>query len=196
MTRSTVTHNHNLAFSGGGEDTRYRASMNYAKEDGVTLSTGLERIQGRLSATHSDLNNRLRLGVNVTTSRVNNPYLPYENQGGFQGGVSQQMAVFNPPQPITFTDSLGTHYYDPYVSVHNPVAMANQLIDIGHSTRTLANASADLDVAPGLTARVNVGLDHSSGDRQEYYPNASPIGVSLGNGLAQQQNLDNSTQTT
>ncbi len=105
------------------------------------------------------------------------------------------MAVFNPTQPITFTDSLGTHYYDPVGSVHNPVAMANQLIDVGHSTRTLANASADLDVATGLTARVNLGLDHSSGDRQEYYPNASPVGVSLGNGLAQQQNLDNATQT-
>ena len=196
MTRSTVTHNHNLAFSGGGEDTRYRASMNYAKEDGVTLSTGLERIQGRLSATHSDLNNRLRIGVNVTTSRVNNTYVTYENQGGFQGGVFQSMAVFNPTEPIMVTDSLGTHYYDPASSsVHNPVAMANQITDIGHSTRTLANASADLDVAPGLTARVNVGLDHASGDRQEYYPNSSPVGVSLGNGLAQQQNLDNATQT-
>src|SRR5438309_3248336 len=195
ITRTSVTHNHNLAFSGGSEATRYRASMNYAKEEGVTLSTGLKRLQGRLTATHSDLNNRLRVGVNVMTSRVNNTYLTYENQGGFTGGVFQNIAVYNPTLPITRTDSLGTHYYDPYVSVHNPVAMANQLIDIGHSTRTLANASADLDVAPGLTARVNVGLDHSSGDRQEYYPNASPIGVSLGNGLAQQQNLDNSTQT-
>src|SRR5437870_3135857 len=196
MTRNVVTHNHNLAFSGGGEDTRYRASMNYAKEDGVTLSTGLERIQGRLSATHSDLNNRLRIGVNVTTSRVNNTYVTYENQGGFQGGVFQSMAVFNPTEPIMVTDSFGTHYYDVAgSSVHNPVAMANQITDIGHSTRTLANASADLDVAPGLTARVNVGLDHSSGDRQEYYPNSSPVGVSLGNGLAQQQNLDNATQT-
>ena len=195
ITRTSVTHNHNLAFSGGSEATRYRASLNYAKEEGVTVSTGLERIQGRLSATHSDLNGRLRIGVNVTTSRVNNTYLTYENQGGFQGGVFQNVAVFNPTQPITFTDSLGTHYYDPVGSVHNPVAMANQLIDIGHTTRTLGNASADFDVAPGLTARVNVGLDHSSGDRQEYYPNANPVGVSLGNGLAQQQNLDNATRT-
>src|SRR5438105_10315143 len=106
------------------------------------------------------------------------------------------MAVFNPTQPITYTDSLGTHYYDPKgSSVFNPVALANQLIDIGHTTRTLGNASADFDMAPGLTARLNVGLDHSSGDRQEYYPNSSPVGVSLGNGLAQQQNLDNATQT-
>src|SRR5205823_13205521 len=54
ITRSSVTHNHNLAFSGGSEATRYRASLNYAKEEGVTLSTGLERIQGRLSATRSE----------------------------------------------------------------------------------------------------------------------------------------------
>src|SRR5256886_13773787 len=106
------------------------------------------------------------------------------------------MAVITPPEPIMVTDSLGTHYYDPASSsVHNPVAMANQITDIGHSTRTLANASADLDVAPGLTARVNVGLDHASGDRQEYYPNSSPVGGSLGDGLAQQQNLGKATQT-
>src|SRR5205807_2464975 len=114
ITRTSVTHNHNLALSGGSEATRYRASLNYAKEEGVTLSTGLERIQGRWSATHSDLNGGLRIGDNGTTAR---------------------------------------------------------------------------------TARVNVRLDHSSGDRQEYHPNASPVGVSLGNGLAQQQNLDNATQT-
>ena len=195
LTRTSVTHNHDLAFSGGSEDTHYRASMNYAKQDGVTLSTGLERIQGRLSATHSDLNNRLRVGVNVTTSRVNNTYLTYENQGGFQGGVFQQMAVFNPTQPIMATDATGTHYYEPGGGVFNPVAMANQLTDIGHTTRTLANASADFDVVPGMTARVNVGVDHANGDRQEYYPNASPVGVSLGNGLAQQQNLANDTRT-
>ncbi len=67
ISRSSVTHNHNLSFSGGTEATRYRASLNYANEQGVTLSSGLERIQGRLSATHSDLNNRLRMELNVTT---------------------------------------------------------------------------------------------------------------------------------
>src|SRR2546430_16171688 len=96
MTRSTVTHNHNLAFSGGGEDTRYRASMNYAKEDAVTLSTGLERIQGRLSATHSDLNNRIRLGVYGKTSRINNTYFTNENQRSSQSGVVQNTANQHP----------------------------------------------------------------------------------------------------
>jgi TonB-linked SusC/RagA family outer membrane protein len=196
VTRSSVTHNHDLAFSGGTEDTRYRASLNYAKEQGVTLSSGLERIQGRLSAAHSDLNNRLRIEANVTSSRVNNTYLTYENQGGFEGGVFQNVAIFNPTQPIMVTDSTGTHYYEPGgTSVRNPVALANQISNLGQTTRTLANASADLDVTPSLTARVNVGFDHSSGARQEYYPAANPVGVALGGGLAQQQNLDNATQT-
>jgi iron complex outermembrane receptor protein len=196
VTRSAITHNHNLSFAGGNEGTRYRASLNYMKQEGVTLSSALERIQGRLSATHSDLNGRLRLGLNVTTSRVNNTYLTYENNGGFEGGVFQNVAIFNPTQPITVTDSTGTHYYETgSTSVRNPVALANQITDIGQTTRTLANASADFDLVPGLTARVNVGLDHSGGQRQEYYPNASPVGVALGGGEARQQDLENATQT-
>src|SRR6266436_149726 len=196
LTRSSVTHNHNLAFSGGSEDTHYRASVNYANEQGVTLSSGLERIQGRLSATHADLDNRLRIGLNVTTSRVNNIYLTYENQGGFEGGVFENVAIFNPTQPITVTDSTGTHYYEVGgTTTRNPVALANQIINLGQTTRTLGNAEAEFDVVHGLTAKVNVGLDHSSGGRQEYYPIANPLGRALGNGLAQQQNLDNATQT-
>ncbi len=40
-----------------------------------------------------------------------------------------------------------------------------------------------------------MGLDHSSGGRQLYYPNANPVGAALGGGLARQYDLDNSTRT-
>jgi len=171
LTRSSITHNHNLAFSGGSEDTHYRASVNYANEQGVTLSSGLERIQGRLSATHSDLNNRLRIGLNVTSSRVNNTYLTYENQGGFEGGVFENVAIFNPTQPVTVTDSTGTHYYEVGgTTTRNPIALANQVVNLGQTTRTLGNAEAEFDVVHGLTAKVNVGLDHSNGGRRSTTP--------------------------
>ena len=196
VTRQSLTHNHNLSFSGGTENTHYRGSMNYADEQGVTLSSGLERIQGRLSATHSDLDGRLRLGLNVTSSRVNNTYLTYENQGGFEGGVFQNVATFNPTQPVTVTDSTGTRYYEVGgTTIRNPVAMANQIANIGSTTRTLGNAEAEFDVSRNLTAKINIGLDNSNGARQEYYPIASPLGRALGNGLAQQQDLENNTQT-
>ncbi len=196
VTRTSVTHNHDLSFSGGSEDTRYRASLNYMNQPGVTIANGLERIQGLLSANHRAFDNRLRLALTVTTSRENDTYITYENTGGFEGGVFQNVAIFNPTQPITVTDAAGTHYYETgSTSVRNPVALAKQVANVGNATRTLGNSSAELDLFSGLTAKVAVGLDHSNGIRQIYFPNANPVGVALGGGLAQQANLENTTKT-
>jgi len=197
VNRTAVTNNHNLSFTGGSDITRYRASLNYQNQQGVALSSGFRRIQGRLGATHFALNNRLRLGLNVTTSQANNDYLAYENEGGFEGGVFQNVAVFNPTQPVTVTDSTGTRYYEIGAgsqSVRNPVALAEQIQDFGTTNRTLGNVSADLDLLPGLTGRINVGVDKSGSVRQIYLPRSSPVGAQFG-GLAQQINRDNQSKT-
>jgi len=196
LTRTAVTQNHDLSFIGGTDVTHYRGSLNYMDQQGVALSTGLQRIQGSLSAAHRALDNRLGLNLNVTTSRANNTYLTFENRAGFEGGAFQNVAIFNPTQPVTFNDSLGTHFFETgAASVRNPVALAKQITDIGQTTRTLGNASADLQLTGGLTGKVTIGVDQSNGGRQLYYPLASPVGVSLGNGLARQYQLDNSTRT-
>ncbi len=197
LNHTGVTNNHNLSFTGGSDITRYRASLNYMNDQGVALSTGFRRIQGRLGATHFALNNRLRLGLNVTTSQANNDYLAYENEGGFEGGVFQNVAVFNPTQPVTVTDSTGTRFYEIGAgaqSVRNPVGLAEQIQDFGTTNRTLGNVSADLDLLPGLTGRINVGVDKSGGVRQIYLPRSSPVGAQFG-GLAQQINRDNQSKT-
>jgi TonB-linked SusC/RagA family outer membrane protein len=197
VSRTGLTHNHNLSFAGGSDITRYRASVNFMNQQGVALSSGFQRVQGRLSATHFALNNRLRIGLNVTTSQVNNDYLAYENSGGFEGGVFMNEAIFNPTHPVTVTDSTGTRYYEIGAgsqSVRNPVALAQQLQDFGTVNRTLGNVSADLDLLPGLTGRINVGVDKSGSVRQIYLPRSSPVGAQYG-GLAQQINRDNQSKT-
>jgi TonB-dependent starch-binding outer membrane protein SusC len=190
--RSSVTHNHNLSFAGGSDVTRYRASLNYMDQQGVALGNGLQRIQGRLSGTHSTWGNRLRLGLNVTSSRVDNDYLSFDNTGGFQGGVFFNMVSFNPTQPVR--DSTGAYNDVPTATVWNPVALAEQIADVGTSTRILANATAELDLVPGLTGSVNVGVDQSDGIRRTYLPAASPAGANF-NGRARQVNRENSSVT-
>src|SRR3989475_11873039 len=59
----------------------------------------------------------------------------------------------------------------------------------------MGNASAELDLVPGLTGQVTVGLDRSSGGRQVYYPNKNPVGAALGGGLAREYDLDKATTT-
>src|SRR5438309_8515797 len=193
VTRTAVTHNHDLSFSGGSEDTRYRASLNYMKQQGVAIANGLERIQGRLTATHKALDNRMRLGVNVTTSRINDQYILFENRAGFEGGVLQNAANLDPTHPVMAND---TTYYEPGGnSLRNPVALAQQITDLGRTTRTLANGTAELDLVPGLTGQVTVGLDYSAGGRDIYFPIASPLGRTAGNGLGRVYSQDNQTKT-
>ena len=195
---SALTHNHNLSFAGGSEDTRFRASLNYMNQEGVARSSGFERVQGRLNATHSAFDNRLRLGLNVTSSHTSNDYLTFENTGGFEGGVFQNVAVFNPTQPVTVIDPSSGQpvYYEisGQRSVRNPVGLAEQIADFGSTTRTLGNATAEVDLVPGLTAQVNVGVDRSDGSRKTYLPKASPVGAGF-DGLSRLANRDNSTVT-
>lgn len=198
VTRTAVTHNHNLVFAGGSEDTRYRASLNFMNQEGVALSSGLQRVQGRLNATHSAFDDRLRLGLNVTTSHTNNDYLTFESTAGFEGGVLQNVAIFNPTQPVTVIDPASGKpvYYElaGQRSVRNPVALANQIVDIGNTTRTLGNATAELDLMRGVTASLNLGVDRSDGARDVYLPLASPVGAASG-GYARQSSQDNTTVT-
>jgi len=199
LTRTGVTHNHNLAFSGGGENTRYRASLNYMNQEGVVIDNGFERIQGRLNASHTAFQDRLRLGLNLTASHISNDYLPYENTGGFEGGVFTNMVIYDPTRPIKVTDPVSGEevFFERgpgRQEQRNPVAMAEQVLDFGNTTRTLGNVTAALDLVPGLTAQVNVGGDRSDGIRRTYLPRISPVGAEFG-GRARQVSHDNTAVT-
>ncbi|MGQ0815076.1 MAG: SusC/RagA family TonB-linked outer membrane protein [Gemmatimonadota bacterium] len=199
VTRTSTTHNHNLSFAGGGASTRYRASLNYMNQQGVALSSGFERLQGRLSASHNAWSDRLRLGLNLTASHIDNDYLAFENGGGFEGGVFVNMAIFNPTRPVTLTDpSTGQPvYYELGTgsqSVRNPVALADQIQDFAETTRTLGNVRAELDLLSNVTGTLNIGVDRSEGTRRTYFPRANPVGA-VTNGLARQVNRDNTAMT-
>ena len=199
VTRSAMTQNHNLAFSGGAESTQYRASLNYMDQEGVVISSGLKRLQGRLNAEHMTFDDRLRLGLNLNSSHVRNDYAPYENTGGYIGGLFTNMAIFDPTRPVRVVDpktgvssffETGTGALD----VRNPVALAEQLRDEGNTTRTLANTTAALDIIPGVTAQLNLGVDRSEGRRGIYFPRESAVGAQW-NGRALQRTQDNTALT-
>ncbi|HEX2779841.1 MAG TPA: SusC/RagA family TonB-linked outer membrane protein [Gemmatimonadaceae bacterium] len=199
LTRNALSHNHNLSFSGGSQDTRYRAAINYLDQQGVIIANGLRRYQGRLNGTQNSFNNRLRLGLNLTASHVMNDYLPYERTGGFEGGVFVNMVTFNPTRPVTYRDPVTGKmvYYEVgggSQSLRNPVALANQVNDQGTTTRILGNASSDFDILSNLTGRLNVGIDRSEGLRDIYFPLSSPAGAQYP-GLASQASQDNTSQT-
>jgi iron complex outermembrane receptor protein len=195
LMRRGATVNHNLSFAGGSANTQYRASLNFFDQEGAVIANGLRRYQARVNGTHQAMDGKLRLGLNLTGSHINNEYLAFNENGGFEGGVFVNMVNFNPTHPVTVTDPVTgiTTYYEiapGAQSVRNPVALANQVLDKGISDRTLGNVSADYDLFSALTARVNIGVDRTGGERDFYLPRLSSVGAAF-NGLAQRASRDN-----
>ncbi|MFN2565647.1 MAG: SusC/RagA family TonB-linked outer membrane protein [Gemmatimonadaceae bacterium] len=196
---NATTQNHNLAFAGGRGETQYRASVNYMDQQGIAVANSFQRLQGRLNGNHQTFENRLRLNINLTASQVENDYLPFENTGGFEGGVFQNVVIFNPTQPVRTTDGgTGTvRFFEVGTgrqSIRNPLAMANQIADVGTTSRILGNIQGELDLMPGLTASLNFGGDRSTGVRKTYLPKSSPIGAEF-NGRARQADRTNQALT-
>ncbi|AHG93779.1 TonB-dependent outer membrane protein, SusC/RagA (plasmid) [Gemmatirosa kalamazoonensis] len=199
VVRTAHTQNHNLGFSGGAASTQYRGSLNYMQQEGIVLSSGLERISGRINAGQQAFANRLRMGLNLNASQVKNDYVPSENTAGFTGTTFTNMLIMNPTQPVRVTDpSTGvSRYYEigtGAVTIRNPVAITDQVKDDGVSRRILGNFTADYDLFSSLTAQLNVGTDRSNGTRSAYYPRISPLGAST-NGDALYGELANTTNT-
>ncbi len=199
VTRSALTHNHNLTFTGGTQATRFRASLNYMNQEGIALNNGFQRYQGRLNGTHTAFDDRLRLDLNLTSSHIENNYLSAQNGGGFEGDVFQNMVIFNPTEPIMVTDpetglqsffEIGTGAQ----SVRNPVAMAEQLQDQASTTRTLGSLKTTFELGSGLSAQAILGVDRSEGTRRTYFPAANPVGAQF-NGLARQVGRDKTDLT-
>ena len=192
ITRTGYAQNHNVSFSGGTESTKYRASLNYFEQTGVVLSNGLKRYQGRLNGLHSTFGGRLGMSLNLTASRVNNDYIPFENGGGFEGGVFTNVAVYNPTRPVMVTDpeSGESKFFETGAgaqSVRNPVALVKQIQDLAPENRILGNVSATFTIMPSLTAQTTFGVDYNDVVRRTYYPRENAVGAQT-NGLARQAN--------
>jgi len=180
ITRTALTNNHNLAFSGGSAQTQYRASLNYFDQQGVVVANGLRRYQGRLNASHDALSGKLRLALNLMASRVNNTFAPIENGGGFLGGLFTNMVIFNPTFPVRNTAGgyyeIGTGAQD----VRNPVGIVQTLSDLAPENRLLGNFSGTVSLLDNLTAQTSLGVDNTDAERRTFAPPNSPIGATYG----------------
>lgn len=191
-----LSQTHNLSFSGGIANAQYRASVGYLDQEGIVISSGLERITGRLNANSALLGGRLRLGLNLTSALTSNDFVPTRgNGGGAEGGLFQNIIDFRPTLPI-FDEASADGYYEQGGSFapRNPVALAEQLDEVARTTRTLGNIKAEVDLIPSLTATVNVGGDRSVGRREAYFSRFSVISEGLG-GSAFQRDLERTSAT-
>lgn len=182
--RTTVSQEHNLSFSGGGERTTYRASGNYSVQEGLVRESGLERLSGRFNIRHAMLEGRLQLNGRLFSSYVQRDHVFSSETVGASGDVLKDMLAFPPINPVRNDDGTFFEFAEQNL---NPVALQEQITDRSDQQRTIGNLSVEYDILENLTAKGAFNLDQSRGIRRSFVPQASLAGRDIGGSGSQSQ---------
>lgn len=163
--QQALSHNHSVAVSGGGEKSNYRASISYMDQQGIVITSAMEKITGRINLNQTLINDRLKVGVNLTASNIKDRGVPIGEGGGFLGDALGNALRANPTMPV----KSDTGYFQFSASDRNPVAMINLIDDRTTTDRILGNLTADLKIIEGLHWNTNIGLDKSLSTRHVNY---------------------------
>lgn len=180
ITRTAISHVHNLNFSGGNSGTVYSASLNYRKSEGVAITTGFQQINGRLNLTHKALNNKLVFNVDMSTTRRKSDF-------GFPDAF-KYATIYNPTAPVYSKDPLydltgGGYYEANFVDYSNPVAMLRQNTNKGQLNRFNISASAEYEIIKGLKFLTRYAQQTSSFYGEMYSPRNAFISRGFVNGV-------------
>ena len=178
ITRNAITQNHSLSFSTGSENTSYLISLNYLDEEGIVIGSERQRVSGRFNINHQALDGNLRLGLRLNPSFIVRQNTPYQQTGGFEGGLFTNVYKMNPTQPVQLSNGDYFEYSNP--GIRNPVALANGVEDESENMRIFANATAEYTIIKNLTGKINVGLDRTGATRNTYQPRSLPYAAAFG----------------
>jgi TonB-dependent starch-binding outer membrane protein SusC len=160
--RSAFTQNYSLGYGGGNDKTNYRMSLGYMNQEGIIKNTALERITGRVNATHKLIDDKLVLDLQLTASQLNDQYAPLGENAGFQGNLIGAAIQANPTRPIRNTNGTFSQPDD----FRNPAAMLAYIDDRANTLRMLSNVGLTWNITSDLSYRVNFGYDNSAGVRR------------------------------
>ena len=185
ISRTALTQNHNLSYSGGSDKASYRASLSLLDQEGVIEKSQLKRYTGRLNSRIFALtDNRLRIDLNLIGSHVVDNGIPRSDATDVDGNVITGALAASPDRPVF--DEKGEFSLGPA----NPVGFIDAWNDVTKTDRLLANVSASLSILDGLKYQINLGVDRSNATReQELAPN-NLEGVNINNGSYNFSSID------
>jgi len=185
--RTAILQDYGLSLSGGSNKTTYRATLGYGSQEGIMLSSKLDRANARLNINHSALNDKLTFDIRTTYGRTFSRSAPVSNTVGSEAGTSMnyEAYVFNPTYPVY--DANGEFLDVPPYRV-NPVSFSKEVTDETTNTRFLGNISTTYKFLKQLSMNVNLGYTNQDIDRNSYIAKSNLLGQGLG-GYASVQKL-------
>lgn len=179
ITRTGISHTHNLSFSGGSSKTTYNASLTYRNTEGIAINTGYEQYNGRVALTHKALNDKLVFNLELSAVRKKSNF-------GFDNAF-EYAVIYNPTSPVHSKDPLydlaGGGYFEVNSTEYsNPVAVLEQNTNQGDLKRYNFSISGEYELIRGLKFLTRYAQQTSSNYQQQYTPSNAFIDRGFFNG--------------
>ncbi len=169
--RTGISHNHNLAVSGGNARSGYNVSLNYLNHEGIICSSEMERFGARALAHSKVLKDHLQLSLGVNASQTTKKGIEAQEQGI---SVTDAMVYYSPCQAVrnddgTWTESTSTTQY------YNPLSMINEDTRQTVYRRMQLTGKADLNLLKDLTWTAQYSYMYDQNVLSEYHSTKSQI---------------------
>lgn len=173
---NAVFQSHNLSFSGGDNSTKYLVSLSNLDQPGVLINSALNRFSGRINLDHT-IADKFNFGMRLSSTYNKDKYIA--NGTGFNETAGALNAALNYDPTLSVFDN-GSYTISPFITVDNPLAIANGYQSGGNRFQTLGNVFAEYFFIPGLSAKINIGIDNYRETRKTYISRVAQFGLASG----------------
>jgi len=184
--RTSYSQNHNLSYSGAGNNADYGASVNYFKNEGILKNTNLERTIFKGYINQRFFNDRLRLGITLTNSATKNNDIV---QSQVLPGTLFYLPTVSPFNP---DGSYKENFTRTGSGPLNPLSLIDNNFIKTDNNKTLINGFASVDILKGLKFTINGSTQKDQNNVNTYYNSKSGLAVGL-NGVANRTAFKNTS---
>jgi len=173
ITRTGFQQSHNVSVTGGTEKSKYLASLNYFKQEGVLKNSNTDRFTANLNSDY-EFSKYVKGGLSFNISRNSYDNVPLGTGENEYSGVIASAAFFEPNIPV-YDENGNFSESNVYKQRPNPVS----LLDITDKTtkdRVLGTAFLSVEPIKGLIVRANFGFDRKVSKRKTYLPQTTLFG--------------------
>lgn len=174
-TRTAFSHDHNLRIQGGTDRSSLGAVLNYTDREGILLNSYMRRSSLKVTYDVTPLD-WLKLGTNVTFSRINENYV---EEGGGGQDVRRTMIEMAPIFPIKWPE--GTQRAGEYSNqTHansltlegqaNPVHRLLEEDRLRDRDQLFGNTYMAVQISPYLEFRTQLGINSEKYEERRYRP--------------------------
>lgn len=183
ISRTAISHNHNLTYRGGNKNSSYVASLNYNEREGTIKRTNSKNIRARVDMTHRMFDDKLTTNISIIANERKSPY------GPSIGSVYRNACIQNPTQPIY--DESGTYVERPVYFYDNPVSLLNEANGMSRSRNIRFTGTMIYRPIEELSFKGSVTRKGQSNLNGYYYTKKHPTTTESGyNGYASRYTSD------